>query len=203
MKSFSWIIPFGISPKRDYKVREHEVFYSSCFILPDCFLERSNLWIGRTLKVISFKLPLLWMLESPLQFMMPPAMCKHFYLSVALPILGFAVLIYFFASLIDVYSYSWKAVLFELLAKLNTSVWWVASCVPLCVNYPPPFLMTACSMKLILYLCIRTVFLCCIVEFALSLSLQLNGANNLILMTIKIASLTSFDANKVCKQGFR
>lgn len=137
------------------------------------------------------------MLDSPLQFMMPPAMCKHFYLSIALPILGFAILIYFFASLIDVHSYSWKAVLFELLAKLNTS------CVPLCVNCPPPFLMTACSMELILYLCIRTVFLCCIVEFALSLSLQLNGANNLILMTIKIASLTSFDANEVCKQGFR
>lgn len=51
--SFLWILPLGISPKRDYKVKEHELFYSSCFILPDCFLERSNLWVGRTLQVVS------------------------------------------------------------------------------------------------------------------------------------------------------
>lgn len=38
-----WIIPAGKSPKRENKVKEHEIFYSSCFILPDCFLERSNL----------------------------------------------------------------------------------------------------------------------------------------------------------------
>lgn len=36
---FSW----EYLQKRDYKVNEHEVFYSSYFILPNCFLERSNL----------------------------------------------------------------------------------------------------------------------------------------------------------------
>ena len=47
----------SISRERDDKVKEHEVFYSSCFILSDCFLERSSLLVERTLKVIKFSLP--------------------------------------------------------------------------------------------------------------------------------------------------
>lgn len=71
-------------------------YFIARFVLPDCFLERSNLWVGRTLQVIS-SIPLFplnaWI---PLQFMMPPAMYKHyFYLPIVLPVLGFAILIYF------------------------------------------------------------------------------------------------------------
>lgn len=131
---FLWILPPWEYLQRGIVRSKSMKYCITLTLLPDCFLERSNLWVGRTVKVNPFN-PL-WMLEL-LQFMMPPAMYKHFYLPIALPVLGFAILIYFclFNRCVQL---SLKGCFISLIASKaeHFSMWWFTSYISLCVKCP-------------------------------------------------------------------